>query len=92
LHIGKSRIVLLPGKKLYSHNLDKYSSSYNTEVGEVIQNKNNPALWGLRVKVGGDILIKDANGNEKTIAAGGVIPIVKGLKIKFNETTIGEIR
>ena len=92
LHIGKSRIVLLPGKKLYSHNLDKYSSSYNAEVGEVIQNKNNPALWGLRVKVGGDILIKDANGSEKTIAAGGVIPIVKGLKIKFNETTIGEIR
>ena len=36
--------------------------------------------------------IKDENGNEKTVAAGGVIPIVKGLKINFNENTIGEIR
>jgi hypothetical protein len=92
LHVGKNRVVLEPGKKLYSHHLDKYSSSYNEVVGEVIANKKNPALWGLRVKIGENILIKDANGNEKTIAAGGVIPIVKGLKIKFNETTIGEIK
>ena len=92
LSVGKNRIVLEPGKKLYSHHLDKYSSLYNDVVGEVIANKKNPALWGLRIKVGGDILIKDANGNERTIAAGGVIPIVKGLKIKFNETTIGEIK
>ncbi len=92
LAVGKNRILLEPGKKLYSHHLDKYSSLYNDVVGAVIANKKNPALWGLRVKVGGDILIKDANGNERTIAAGGVIPIVKGLKIKFNDTTIGEIR
>ena len=62
------------------------------EIREVIANKKNPALWGLRVNLLGDILIKDANGNERTVAAGGVIPIVKGLKIKFNENTIGEIR
>lgn len=92
LAVGKNRIVLEPGKKLYSHHLDKYSSYYNEVVGEVIANKKNPALWGLRVKVGGDILIKDVSGNERTIAAGGVIPIVKGLKIKFNENTIGEIK
>ena len=92
LTIGKNRILLEPGKKLYSHHLDKFSSLYNEEVGEVIRNKNNPALWGLRVKAGSDILIKDANGNERTVAAGGVIPIVKGLKIKFNENTIGEIK
>ena len=84
--------MLEPGKKFYSHHIDKYSPRYNDEVGEVIANKKNPALWGMRVKVGGDILIKDANGNERTVAAGGVIPVVKGLKIKFNNTTIGEIR
>jgi hypothetical protein len=92
LQVGKNRVVLEPGKKLYSHHLDNYSSSYNEVVGEVIANKKNPALWGLRIKVGSDILIKDANGNERTVATGGVIPIVKGLKIKFNENTIGEIR
>jgi hypothetical protein len=36
--------------------------------------------------------IKDADGNVKQIAGNGVIPIVRNLKIKFNENTIGEIR
>lgn len=58
----------------------------------VTADKKNPSLWGLRVKVGGDILIKDEGGNEKTVATGGMIPTVKGLKIKFNDNTIGEIR
>ena len=92
LALGKSRILLEPGKKLYSHHIDKYSSQYNTEVGEVIRNKKNPALWGLRISGTGDVLIKDTSGNVKTVAAGGVIPIITGLKIKFNENTIGEIR
>ena len=92
LNVGKNRITLEPGKKLYSHHIDKYSSSYNEEVGEIIANKKNPALWGIRVNAGNDILIKDSSGNTKTIASGGVIPIIKGLKIKFNENTIGEIK
>ena len=92
LSLGKNRILLIPGKKLYSHHLDKYSSLYNDEVGEVIRNKKNPSLWGLRIKTEGDILVKDPEGNEKTIPEGGVIPIIKGLKIKFNENTIGEIK
>ena len=92
LAVGKSRIVLEPGKKLYSHHLDKYSSAYNEEAGEIIQSKRNPALWGLRLHVGGETRIKDTSGNEKTVAAGGVIPIIEGLKIKFNENTVGEIR
>ena len=54
-------------------------------------NKNNPGLWGIALKMPNDVFIKDKNGNEKTIAANGVIPIVNGLKIKFNDTAIGEI-
>ena len=92
LHIGKSKILLEPDKKLYRNHTDKYSPLYNDEVGNVIRNKKNPALWGLKVKNNGDILIKDVSGNERTVAAGGVIPIIKGLKIKFNDTTIGEIK
>lgn len=92
LTIGKNRIILEPGKKLYSHHLDKYSSNYNDEVGEVICNKKNPSIWGLRVNAGGNIQVKDQSGNEKSITQGGVIPILKGLKIKFNESTIGEIK
>jgi hypothetical protein len=34
----------------------------------------------------------DANGDVKVVNGNGVIPIVRNLKIKFNENTIGEIR
>lgn len=91
LHLGKNRILLEPHKKLYSHHADKYSSAYNGEVGEVIRNKHNPALWGLRLHLG-DVLIKDVGGAEKTVPDGGVVPIVKGLKIQFKENMIGEIK
>ncbi len=91
LVIGKTHIVLELGKKIYKHHIDKYSSDYLTEVGVVIANKNNPSLWGIRISLNHDILIKDSKGVEKTIQANGVIPIVKDLKIKFSDETIGVI-
>ncbi len=89
--IGKQRIVLQPGKKLYETHLNKYTDDYNKEVSEVIRNKNNPALWGIRLGTGVSAQISDSTGNVKQIASGGVIPIIKNLKIVFNEKTTGEI-
>ena len=61
-------------------------------VGKVIQNKKNPALWGIRINTDHDIEIKDNEGNIKIVSQSlGVIPIVTNLKIKFAENTIGEI-
>lgn len=91
LHIGKNKVLLEPNKLLYEIHIDKYSSNYNLPIGRVIVNKNNPSLWGIQLRLQNDVLIKDKNGNEKTIAKDGVIPIVSGLKIKFNDTAIGEI-
>ena len=92
LTIGKNRVLIEPQKKLYSYHVDKFSSSYNEEIGEIIRNKKNPALLGIRINLGKDVLIKDSTGTQKTIPSGGVIPIIKDLKIKFNENTIGEIK
>ena len=92
LQIGRSRIILEPGKKIYKPHVDKYSSCYNEVVGEVIRNKKNPSLWGIRMNNSSQILIKDAAGNEKSIAPGGVIPIIKNLQIHFNNNNIGEIK
>ncbi len=91
LHIGKNRVLLEPNKLLYEIHIDKYSSNYNLPIGRVIVNKNNPSLWGIELRMPNDVLIKDNNGNEKTISRTGVIPIVNGLKIKFNDATVGEI-
>ena len=91
IQIGKRRVALEPGKELYKSHLDKYSSEYNTRVGEVIANKNNPSLWGIRFNLTDNILIKDINGNVKEVNGNGVVPIVNNLKIKFSDECIAEI-
>ena len=91
LHIGKSKVLLEPNKYIYEFHIDKYSSHYNLPIGKVITNKNNPGLWGIELKMNNDVLIKDKNGKEMTISSNGVIPIISGLKIKFNDNAIGEI-
>lgn len=91
LYINKQSIILEPGKKLYISHFDKYSSDYTKAVGIVVRNKKNPALWGIKMAIGKQILVKDTQGVQKEIDGNGVIPIVKGLKIKIGET-IAEIR
>lgn len=92
LHLGKSDITLELGKKVYVTHVDKYASDYLRAIGIVVANKKNPSVWGIKLANQNDVLIKDADGNERTVAKDGVIPIVKNLKIKFNENVIGEIR
>jgi len=91
LIIGKSKVLLEPGKYLYKVHLDKYSSEYNTPIARVIQNKNNPKIWGLKLKLDNDVFIKDKDNDEKTISKDGVIPILSNLKIKFSDNVIAEI-
>ena len=92
LALGKDKVVLEPNKQLFANHFDKYSGEYNKVMGEIIRNKNNPSLWGIRTYGEDAIEVKDSNGTVRTIAPGGVIPIVKNLKIRFNKDTIGEIR
>lgn len=91
LNIGKNRILLEPNKMLYENHIDKYSANYNNEVGKVIVNKNNPSLWGIKLNLNNDVLIKDNKGIEKEIVRDGVIPIINKLKIKFSDNLIAEI-
>ena len=65
---------------------------YGTVVGRVVSNKNNPSLWGIKLALDTDVEIKDSAGKTKIVAKDGVIPIIRNLKIKFNDKTIGEIR
>ena len=92
LHVGRSDIVLDLGKCVYATHLDKFSSDYMMPVGRVVANKNNPSIWGIKLDLPQDVEIKDSQGKCKVVAHDGVIPIVRNLKIRFNEKTIGEIR
>lgn len=92
IHLGKNRIVLEPNKYLYKIHIDKYSNEYNIPIAKVIQNKNNPSLWGIQLRLDNDVYIKDKDGKEKIIKKDGVIPIISNLKIKFTEDSIAEIK
>ena len=92
LTTGKSKIVLEPGKYLYLCHLDKYTADYQTAVGKVVTNKNNPSLWGIKLALNENVEIEDAEGNKKTIAGEGVVPIIRNLTIKFPTGQIGEIK
>ena len=91
LIVGKHKIILEPKKFIYKFHLNKYSSDYNTPICEVIVNKNNKELWGIKLDLEEDVYIKDSKDNEKTIPANGVVPIISNLKLKFNDNVIGQI-
>ena len=91
LQIGKNKIVLEPDKRIYESHIDKCSANYNTLIGKVVVNKNNPSLWGIMLRLNNSVLIRDKTGKEKTIDKDGVIPIISDLKIKFSDTAIGQI-
>ena len=88
---GINQIVLDLGKELYRPHVDKYCSEYLQSIGRVIANKKNPSLWGIKLELEGECEIADSALNTKTVPAGGVIPILRGLKIKFPNGAQGEI-
>ena len=92
LHFARNNVVLELGKMIYITHVDKYSSNYLQAIGKVVANKSNPSIWGIKLATSEDVEIKDSNGNIKMIPRDGVIPIVRNLKIKFNENTVGEIK
>jgi hypothetical protein len=92
LTVGRSHIALDLGKTLYAPHLDKYSSEYLTPVAKVVASKKDSGVWGIKLALDEGVEVKDLSENVKSIAKNGVIPIIRNLKIKFNENTIGEIR
>jgi hypothetical protein len=80
-------IPLFPGKKLYACHIDKDSDDYRTVSGEVVMNKNNPSLWGIKNLSPETWRIKPPGGEGKEIAPGGAVPIGPGLVINFAATS-----
>lgn len=73
----KFSTLLFDGAKLFDDNVKVEA--------EVVRNKKNPALWGL--KNHGESAWKCVlpNGDEREIASGGAAPIFKGTKLEINE-------
>jgi hypothetical protein len=90
LKSGKEQIALMNGTKLYASST-KDNGSYYEITGEVIANKNNRDLLGIRN------LSKDVwfgftrTGEQRNVEPGGVIPVLEGIKITFQGGSQAEI-
>ena len=58
LTVNRVNIALELGKTLYAPHADKFSSDYLTPVGKVIASKKNPGLWGIKLALDSDVVIK----------------------------------
>lgn len=88
--VGKSRVLLKKGAKLYAHNI--YGNyDMDTVVGEVVQNPNNPNLWGIKNQSKDNWTYIRADGQQIPVAVGRSAAIAKDAKIGFGQL-IGEFK
>lgn len=87
LHVKNYAVPLFPGTKIRACHINNDSDDYTKIEGEVIMNKNNNALWGIRNL--GDITwtFSTPDGQVKTIEKNSVVPIAQGMEINFGNTT-----
>lgn len=70
LHLGKQRVLLFDGAKLFREDVSC--------AGEVVRNKLNPSLWGLKNLSDDPWQCTLPNGQEKEIPPGSAVPIFNG--------------
>lgn len=86
LVVGKNRVLLLKDTKLYAHHIcGNYDMS--TVVGTVVQNPNNPSLWGIRNESKENWTYIKPDGMQIPVAIGRSAAIAKGVKINFGQMT-----
>lgn len=90
LIIEKNRVLLLKDAKIYAHHI---SGNYdmNTVVGTVVQNPNNPSLWGIRNDSPENWTYIKADGMQIPVPKGRSAAIAKGVKINFGQM-VGEFK
>ena len=76
---AKNSILLFDGAKLFDENVSL--------AAEVVRNKKNPALWGLKNHGDSDWSCTLPNGEEKSISSGKAAPIFVGTSVEINGET-----
>jgi serine/threonine protein kinase len=87
LAVGNYLIPLFPNVKLYACHTRAYNDDYSVVTGEVVMNKNDPSIWGIKNLSGDSWFMTPENGEGKNIENNSVIPIALNLNIQFKEIT-----
>ena len=82
MKIGKNRLLLVPGQKLYSHHV--YSDyDMETEIGEVVRNPRDKRILGVRNSDRVNWTYLRPDGTQTAIAEGRSGAVVQGAAIDF---------
>ena len=73
----KNRVLLFDGARVFDEDV--------RVCAEVVRNKKNPALWGLKNLTESDWSCVLPNGTEKPVPAGSAAPIFTGTTISLGE-------
>ena len=79
-------VALFPGQKIRSCHILNNNDDFKTIEGEVIMNKKNPNLWGIK-NIGTATWTFFAGEEAKTIPNGSVLPIATNMDINFGGVT-----
>ena len=73
---AKTRVLLFDGARIFNDNVEV--------EGEVVRNKKNPALWGLKNLGTESWNCTLPNGEEKSVESGKAAPLFKGTSVEIN--------
>jgi serine/threonine protein kinase len=87
LEIKTHPIYLFPHNKLYKCHTDRDSDDYKTVTGEVVQNKKDRGLWGIKNLSGTAWQCSYGGSPGKTLPTEGVLPVSERARIEFHQIT-----
>jgi serine/threonine protein kinase len=91
LEFKKYKVVLYPGMKIYKNHLGLVDE-FDSVIGEVVQNKKNPSLWGIKNLTDDTWQETTPDGNTKTVDKNGAVRALKGIKVSFGSGVTAEIK
>ncbi len=83
LRTGKFSVALYPGGRLYACHTEADLAGFRRVTGEVVRNKKDPGLWGIRNVSPAPWRAAMPDGSRKAAAVGAVVPVFRGVKIDF---------
>ena len=86
LVIGRNTVLLMSNTKLYRHHIDG-GHDMKTVAGEVVQNPNNPNLWGIKNLSKENWTYIKSDGTQIPVEEGRSATIAKDAKIDFGQAT-----
>jgi len=90
LEIKGSKIVIFPAMKIYGNHIDKIDD-FDVVYGEVVTNKKNPGLWGIRNLSDMSWQEHTPDGKTRLVEKNDAIRALSGITVSFGNGVTAKI-